>query len=168
VENIAGAVETRAAASASTRIESENILIAHAKKNPLLGYSRSGALPRDEHGRAAAKPDGLWVVTLCRGGLVGLAALMSLLLLPPLRAITSLPTRLWRGSALGPVALLSVVVVIFMLDCLSNAMINPLYVLAGGGLIGFSQADANARRGIQAMHRRGLGTRPRFSTAGNG
>src|SRR5262249_25051681 len=80
--------------------------------------------------------DGLWMIALGRYGFVGLTALWAAMLLPPARFLWAYPARQWTHPALAPGAAATVVVVLFMIDCLFNALYNPVYVLMAGGVAG--------------------------------
>ncbi len=104
------------------------------------GWGRWGrSLIRDEEGRQISIPDGLWIITLGQFGLVGLTALTALLLLPILLLLRRYPIRMWGHPLVAPAAGLAIVVTLFMIDNLFNAMINPVFVLAAGGLAGLSR-----------------------------
>jgi hypothetical protein len=45
------------------------------------------------------------------------------------------PTLAWRHPAIAPAVVLSVIVLLYFVDCLFNAMLNPTYTMAAGGLV---------------------------------
>jgi hypothetical protein len=122
------------------RLQNEELLIARAMQKKFTGWGRWGrSLIRDEEGRQISIPDGLWIITLGQFGLVGLTALTALLLLPILLLLRRYPIRMWGHPLVAPAAGLAIVVTLFMIDNLFNAMINPVFVLAAGGLAGLSR-----------------------------
>jgi hypothetical protein len=130
------------AQSLETRMKSENVLSAHALKRGLWGYGRftpgsdtPAWMPRDEEtGRRAAIPDGMWVITLSVNGLVGLVSLTTAILLPPLLLRKRVPPGWWAHPMAAPAAACAVLLVLHMCDNLLNAMVNPIFICAIGGL----------------------------------
>lgn len=119
------------------RLQNEELLVARAMQKQIIGWGRFGRfLVRDEQGRQLSIPDGLWVIMLGQFGLVGLAALPGVLLLPVLLLLRRYPVRMWGHPLVAPAAGLAIVLTLFMIDNLFNAMSNPLFMLAAGGLTG--------------------------------
>ena len=82
----------------------------------------------------------------------------SALLLPVLVFLRRYPTRLWVHTAVAPSAALAVLVGLYMIDNLFNAMFNPIYVMSAGGLVclaaphaGFVGAGSRRRQVQQEM-----------------
>ena len=48
------------------------------------------------------------------------------------------PPRRWSEPAVAPAAAIAVLLALFMIDCLMNAMVNPVYLLGVGGLTGLT------------------------------
>ncbi len=46
------------------------------------------------------------------------------------------PASRWNESNIAPAAALAIVLVLYMTDHLLNSMINPIFMLAAGGLTG--------------------------------
>jgi hypothetical protein len=46
------------------------------------------------------------------------------------------PPSTWSHPQVVPAAVLAIGLMLYILDCLSNAMINPIYTLIAGGLAG--------------------------------
>ena len=44
--------------------------------------------------------------------------------------------KTWMNRDIAPVVALVVVIILYVLDCLLNAMINPIFILTCGGLSG--------------------------------
>ena len=113
----------------------------------------------DKRGRHEAIPDGLWIIALSKYGWFGLCMLTMTLLLPSFLLARKVPKH-WLGSAaMAPAALLGVLASLYMIDCLLNAMINPVFTIAVGGLAAYTAAlNDPARRAVARMpQRRGLG-----------
>ncbi len=123
------------AQSLETRFENETLLIDKAMRQPLFGWGAWGRnRVYDEDGRDRTITDGLWVIVLGQRGVFGLAALTFALLTPVVLLWRRIPVRAWGEPAAGPAIVLAVLVVLHVLDSLLNAMINPIYLLAAGGI----------------------------------
>jgi len=137
--------------SFQTRLSNEDILKAQALQRPLLGWGGWGRnRVLDANGRDISITDGLWVIAFGTNGFVGLASLFAVLLLPGVLLLSRKTTRHWDAIHFAPVVALTMVVLLYAIDCLHNAMVNPVYTLAIGGLAGLA-AGVPARRGKPAV-----------------
>lgn len=119
------------------RLQNEELLIARALQRALTGWGRWGRfLLHDDEGKQLSIPDGLWVIMMGQFGLVGLAALTSSLVLPVILLLRRYPVRSWNHPLVAPAGGLAVFLVLHMIDNLFNSMVNPVYLLAAGGVIG--------------------------------
>lgn len=133
------------------RIRNETSLIQKAKQRVWLGWGRFGrSRVLDEEGTDITTIDGLWVGLLGVGGVVMLVAVGLLLALPGARFLFAFPARLWGHPRLGAAAVLVVVVALWAIDDLFNAMMNPVFPFTAGALTTF----AGARRAVFAPPRR--------------
>jgi hypothetical protein len=133
------------AASIDFRFKNENILSEKALQQPVFGWGGWGrARVYDAEGNDVSVTDGLWIIVFGQYGLVGLAAFSSAVLLPVLRLLRLYPARQWSSPAVGPAAVLAVLLVIYMIDNLLNAMINPIFMVAAGGLAGLVPQEHGA------------------------
>ncbi len=136
------------AASLQTRIDAENLLAEHALQRPILGWgghARNRVM--SDQGFDQAITDGLWIIVLGKRGVLGLSLFVLLLMSPPAVSLWRLDRRtilLPRGAM---VVSLAVIVTVFALDSLLNAMPNPVFPLAIGAL---ACASARIRRTGQA------------------
>jgi O-antigen ligase len=89
----------------------------------------------DEHGRPLSIADGLWIVTLGEGGLFGLVTVGLVLMLPVARLAACHGSRPWTRADWASAGAGAVILALFSIDCLLNAMVNPVYLLLAGGLI---------------------------------
>ena len=132
----AGKVDKERAHSLNFRLGNERILVARALERPIFGWGTWGRnRVLNERGRDISVPDGLWVLTLGRNGLFGLLSWLTVALLPVILFAYRYPPWFWHRKAVAPAAALTVIVGIFAIDCLLNAMINPAFSLASGGLL---------------------------------
>jgi len=133
------------AASLQTRLTSEKHLVAKAWKRPIFGwggFSRSliksddgRDLVRTEAGRERAIPDGLWIIAFGQYGLIGLVSMTLMILLPPILMLMRHPMSQWLHPSLAPMSAMAIMMNLYMIDCLMNALVNPIFMLACGGLV---------------------------------
>lgn len=88
-----------------------------------------------EEGELRVIPDGMWIIALGCNGIVGLAAFLGAILVPPALFTLRVRPTLWLHPLAAPAAALAVVLALYMVDFLFNAMVNPLFLLAAGGLV---------------------------------
>jgi hypothetical protein len=81
-------------------------------------------------------PDGFWIIIFGMYGLVGLASITIALLMPLLLLIRRFPASSWATPEIAPAAVLAIALGLYMLDNLMNDMVNPLFILAAGGITG--------------------------------
>jgi hypothetical protein len=125
------------AKSFALRVHSENLLAEKAMERPWFGWGRwNRNRVIDDRGRDRAPTDGLWIIMLGQGGIVGLAALTLVILLPTLLVWKRCPLRLWSHPGVAATAAIAVLLVLHMIDNLLNAMLDPVFILALGSLAG--------------------------------
>lgn len=158
------------AQSLESRLTNEDMLTVRALQQPLFGWGGWGrARIHDEWGQDITITDSLWIIVLGNKGLVGLTGLLLALLLPTLLFPRHVPARLWGEAEAGACAVLAVILLLWTVDNLLNAMINPIYLLIAGGLGAFeitepateSEPDSVAEYGpkpVSADNRRWQGT----------
>ncbi len=136
ITNVAG--ESRAQ-SLELRFHNENQLTARAFEKPFFGWAGWGrARVYDRYGKDISVTDGQWVIAVGQNGLVGLIAFTATLLLPVWLTLKRFPIRHWSHPQVAPAAAMAMVLIIYMVDNLLNAMINPVFMLAAGALAGQS------------------------------
>jgi hypothetical protein len=137
------------AQSLAFRLEHEQLLSAKARQKALFGWGGWGrARITDPYGRDLSVTDSLWIITFGNLGIMGLISVMGVLLLP----IVSLlwfryPVATWSHAAVAPVAVLSVILLLYTIDCLFNAHVNPVFTLVAGGLSGLVVQERQTQRG---------------------
>lgn len=118
------------------RIDNEDMLIKKAMEEPLLGWGGWGrSRVYDEWGKDISITDGYWVIELGNHGLVGLIALYTILSLPLGLLLCKSISRQLTAPQVSSALVLAVAVALFAIDCLLNAMPNPLFVLASGAVV---------------------------------
>ena len=135
--------------SLQTRLQEEDLIINKAMRRPLLGwggFDRARTMD-DNHAVAIAIDsefrigiDSLWTILLGESGLIGLGTVTLILEWPVLLFLLRFPVRQWDHPEVAAVTVMAVIVALFMFDCLSNAMLNPVYIIAAGGLVNLKPA----------------------------
>lgn len=135
---VADVVSEERADSFRFRIENEDMLINKAEVRPILGWAGWGrSRVYDEYGADISVTDGFWILQFGQYGLLGLVTMLATFLLPVANLTIRIPARYWTGPA-APAAVLALIVTLYALDCVANAMINPIYMLAVGAVTGMT------------------------------
>jgi hypothetical protein len=123
-----------------TRFDNENMLIEKALEKKTFGWGGWGrSRIYDEEGEDITITDGLWIIVFGKNGMLGLAALMSSILFPMVILMKQYnPMELFHPKVI-PATLLSVLLSLYMVDCLLNAMVNPIFMVAAGGITGIGK-----------------------------
>lgn len=131
------------------RFNNEELLADHARERLLFGwggFNRSRVIIPGTVDQLAIQ-DSLWILAFGENGTVGLVSIFTSMLAPVVALFWSrCPARLWTHPQIAPVAVLAIMVVLYMVDCIMNAMINPIYILAAGGIAGFVMSPEPRRR----------------------
>lgn len=124
--------------SLAFRLMNETMLVEKAKQRPLLGwggYQRSYVT--NDKGEYISVPDGMWILTFGKFGLLGLFSLSLAYIVPALLFALRYPARVWGEREWAPVTGFAILMGLTMIDNLFNAMYNPVTTLAMGGLVSF-------------------------------
>jgi hypothetical protein len=125
----------------------EDLLVAKAFGRPMLGWGGWGRnRVYDEEGHDLSVTDGMWVIIFGVSGLVGLVAWISTLLLPAWMTLKHCARRnSWTDPSNAVLQFAAVVLGLHAIDCLANAMPNPIYYLFAGGLYSVMSLDSVRR-----------------------
>lgn len=149
-------------ASLQFRLKYEDLFMEKALLKPLFGWGDTGEarkFPGVKKQDDEPISDGLWIIALGSYGIVGLASVWAAILLPAVRFMLRHPPRLWVQPIFAPAAVVSLILIMFMIDNLLNAIFNPVYVLMAGGLAGWSGAGvANVSTPALPPRRKSLST----------
>lgn len=141
-------VSPERAHSLAFRIDAEERLRVRAEQQPIVGwggFGRSFVRQFDDPTRKeTATLDSLWIIVFGKHGALGLASLLLAFLVPVLVLWRRSPPALWRHSAAAWPWALALVLTLYAIDSLVNAMVNPVYLLIAGGLCGLAPAPARA------------------------
>jgi hypothetical protein len=146
--DLASEASPERAHSLAFRIEAEEKLRARAAESPWLGWGgwgRSLARQYDDPLRTETVTiDSLWIIVLGKYGVIGLGSLLLGLLVPVVVLWRRCSPALWSRPSAACAWALALVLTLYALDSLVNAMVNPVYLLIAGGLCGLAPAPARA------------------------
>jgi len=98
-----------------------------------FGWHRwSRKLGFDPYTNRAVVVDSLWIIIYGGRGLLGLSSLFILILSGPISIVKKMKRE--KNICIESISL-SLVIILFAFDCLSNAMANPIYILCTGALV---------------------------------
>lgn len=125
------------AASLQFRIDNERILVDKALQQPVFGWGKWGrSRVYNQFGEDISVTDSLWVITLGEKGIFGLASVSLVFFVPIVLFFRRYNARRWHEPAMCHVASLAIMLGLYSLDNLINAMENPIFILAAGGITG--------------------------------
>ena len=127
--------------SLAVRLKQEVLFCHKTLERPFLGwggYGRGWPVHPDTGMRIASRVDALWLIVYNTYGLLGITSLVSSMLIGPWSVLRSRTEniKIADSFALFP-ALLSLIVILFLIDCLANAMTNPVYIMISGALVSY-------------------------------
>jgi hypothetical protein len=136
-QTVAQVVGKDRAQSLSFRLENEEALSQKARKAMVFGWGGWGrSRIIDDDGVDRTVTDSLWIIIFGQSGLWGLTSWMAMLLLPVAGFCARFRPTTWALPQVAPAAGLTVILLMYTLDCILNSMINPIFILLGGGLSG--------------------------------
>jgi hypothetical protein len=145
VVELAKSVSSRALQSVQYRLHMENALWQSVQPQALLGATRFywAQLPRGER----IVPDGLWIIALGKFGIVGVVSIFICFATPVALFLKRFKARLWKQPGVAVAAGWAMCLALWAVDCLSNAMTNPIFLLAAGGLAAAPTLGARVAKG---------------------
>ncbi len=138
VDAAAAVIGEDRARSLGFRFENESVLAQKARERPLLGWGGWGRhMVYDFEGNPLTVSDSLWIIAFGMYGSVGLAAVTGCLLAPVAVFLKRCRPRGRPGDERTlPAEALACVLLLYTVDHLVNAMVNPVFMLIAGGLAG--------------------------------
>lgn len=124
-------------ASLATRSAADAMLLVRAKERPWFGWG-SGSGFRE----GIEATDSLWGITVGKRGYLGLFGLFGVLFVAPHLGLRRLRRAAASPGAVPEVAAPVAVLAIYGIDCLSNAMICPVFFALAGGLTGWGSRNS--------------------------
>lgn len=153
--DLAGRWSAERAGSLSFRLKAEERLRERAAEQALFGWggwNRSAVRRSDDpRSEATVTVDSLWILVFGKYGAFGLVSLLAIWLAPLVALWRRAPPRRWPERAHVWAWTLALVLVSYELDNLVNAMSNPVYLLAAGGIAGFALAPARATAPVERV-----------------
>lgn len=125
------------------RMDNENILIEKAMEKPIFGWGgwgRSRVYDPDT-GEDISTTDGFWIITLGRWGFLGLFSVSMIVALPMILFLIRFHPRTWHYPRIAPAVVLALMPLLFLIDCTLNAMVNQMYILCAGSVMGMKSGD---------------------------
>jgi hypothetical protein len=139
-EFVANHISVERARSLWKRQQNEARLAEKALYKPAFGWGgwgRSRVL--DEEGGDISITDGMWIIILGENGITGLTLFSLCFMLPVCVFLRRYPVRSWKSPEIAPAAVLSILLGLYMIDNLLNAMTNPIFTVIAGGLMGIQK-----------------------------
>jgi hypothetical protein len=154
-------ISSERAQSLEFRFENEQLLGERARERILFGWAgwgRNRVFEQNWSGEIGdiSVTDSLWIIVFGINGLFGLITLITSLLLPVFYfAVIRYPAKTWFYPQVASPAVLAICVTLFVVDCLVNAMFNPIFPLIGGGLSGLviNASSIQKSKAIRVNHR---------------
>jgi O-antigen ligase len=128
-------IDEERARSLTFRLDAEDKLIRYAKEQPIFGWSnRAFNVVNNDRGREiSVVADGLWIISFSAYGLIGLASMLLMYLVPILIVLKHAPPKLWIKE---PMMLLTgsfaMVIGAVAIDSVTNAQLDPMFLLIMG------------------------------------
>jgi hypothetical protein len=137
--------------SLAIRLVQEDLFVVRTLESPLFGwggYSRGWPVDPDTGKKLVGMVDSLWVITFSSRGFFGITTLIIGMLIGPWTVLRATANGSIQKEKMPNIlaAMLSLIVILFMIDSLFNAMINPIYIMCSGALVGWllNQKDTPA------------------------
>ena len=145
VVSLAKMINSDRAASLKFRFDNEDLLAAKALRQPWFGWGSWGRnRVHDEWGNDVSVTDGLWILEFGQRGFAGLLCWMAAMIMPLALLIRRHSARGLASVEFAPALSLAILTTLYAIDCLVNAMINPVFMLAGGAVTSFALAQIKA------------------------
>ena len=125
------------AQSLAFRFEQEESLMQSAMARPIFGWARAGGFNTDATGRQLSIVDGYWIIVFGTMGGVGLVSMNALHLLPSFLFLRRFKPDRWLDPEVAPTLTFATILPLYMMDNLSNAMLNPVYAVIMGAVSGY-------------------------------
>jgi hypothetical protein len=138
--DLAAEIDEERAFSLQGRLDDENLLIAKASEaeHAMWGWGGWGRwrVTDEWTGENLTSSDGMWVIVRGERGNFGLVVNTLVVMLPIVLFMLRVPARQWASPMFAAPAALAILLLMWSIDNLFNAMMNPIYVMAAGGLSG--------------------------------
>jgi hypothetical protein len=123
------------AQSLNFRFRNEDMLAVRAWEAPLFGWGGWGReRVLDEYGDDQTIVDGMWIITFGKFGLFAMVAFFAAFMVAPTAACFRFARPRWPYADAAPTVMMSILLLLYMVDCLLNAMDNAIYSLCLGAI----------------------------------
>lgn len=135
IGDMVASVSEERAGSLIFRFENEDILLDKAVQRPVFGWGGWGrARVYNEEGEDISTTDGLWIIVLGNYGVWGLTAMLGLFLIPTVRTFRLWGKQMWIDRHATATLIMGVLLILYTVDNILNAMINPIFIFAAGAM----------------------------------
>jgi len=135
------------AGSLQFRFDNERLLMEKAMERPFFGWGGFGRnRVYDEDGNDLTVTDGYWIITLGQMGIIGLVSMYLTLLGPVLVLVRRYDAAALCSPEGAAASGIAVALAMYSIDSLPNAMLNPMFPMAAGGLAGLMVTMKRPRR----------------------
>jgi hypothetical protein len=125
------------AQSLQFRFDNETLLMVKALDGSFFGWAGYGrSRVYDKTGKDITVTDGFWIIVYGVYGIYGLSVMILTIQLPVILFLVRIKPEKWKTGTFAAPAAMAIFISLTMIDNLLNAMINPIYMICGGGLIG--------------------------------
>ena len=135
------------AGSLEYRLMAEDLLVTKALQRPVFGW---GGWNRSEvhfEGGKHVGTDGLWIIFLGAKGIFGLTLVYLATTLPGIMFVWRFRPSLWADPRVAAASLATVLLGLYIIDCLMNGFVNIVYLTLAGGLAGIEPKELWSRSG---------------------
>jgi hypothetical protein len=148
VVSVVSQVDSDRGQSLAFRIDAEEKLRVKASERPVFGWGGWGRsfVRRFEDARRTDTviTDSLWIIVFGKYGFVGLVSLLASFVVPIVVLWRRCPPRAWAHPDAACAWALATVLLLYALDSLVNAMVNPIYFVIAGAFCGLARSRARA------------------------
>ena len=130
-------ISPQRAGSIQFRFENETLLINRAMNGTFFGWGGYGrSRVHNDEGKDETTTDGLWIIAFGTNGFFGLAMLIITIQMPVIILMKRTDPGEWGSRRLAAPAAMAIFIGLTMIDNLLNAMVNPIYMIFSGGVLG--------------------------------
>ena len=130
------------AASLWYRLTMENATVFHLENRGLFGWAGWGRAfdfrVYDGGLDSGIIPDSFWIITFGSNGYYGLITVFTFFLLGPAVLLYKMGPADWVSRKYAPVTAMALVSMLYAMDCLFNAMVNPIFIVILGSVTGMA------------------------------
>lgn len=124
------------------RLTMENATVFHLENRGMFGWGGWGRAFNfkvyDGGLDTFIVPDSFWIVTFGANGYYGLITVFAFYLLGPAVLLWKIGAEDWGKAKYAPVTGMAVVSLLYAMDCLFNAMVNPIFIVMLGAVTGMA------------------------------